>query len=102
MTPTWVGVGVIGGGGLLAEASFLRRFGVEGIFGVGETSLDFRTLGTAAALMILPSALFPILFLFRIVLELVGSSTTFVGDRTAATRDERLKDMLRMNDGSRV
>lgn len=111
MMPTWVGVGVIGGGGLLAEASFLLRFGVEGRSGVVESALgwaaavlevsvDLGGFGPCPAFLILLSELF--LILLELLLELVGSWTTFVAGRTAATLDERLKDMLRIKRGSRL
>jgi hypothetical protein len=113
MMPIWVGVGVIGGGGLVGGASFLLRFGVEGRSGAGESALsgsvalleiwlDLRAFGPCAALVVLLSELFLILFLLTILLELVGSSTTVFGVRTAATLDERLKDMLRTNRESRL
>lgn len=109
--PTWVGVGVIGGGGLLAEASFLLRFGVEGRSGavesalgwaaaVVEASVDLGAFGPCTDFLILLSELF--LILLELLLEIVGSWTTFVAGRTAATLDERLKDMLRIKRGSRL
>lgn len=111
--PIWVGVGVIGGGGLIGGASFLLRFGVEGRSGAGESalsgsvavleiSLDLRAFGPCTAFVMVLSELFLVLFLLTILLELVGSSTTVVGGRTVATLDERLKDMLRTNRGSRL
>lgn len=104
MIPTWVGVGVIGGGGLLAEASFLLRFGVEGRSGVAksvlgwaaalfERSVDFRAFGLFTAFVILLSEL----FLIPLMILLVGGCATFVAGRTAATLDERLRDMLRID-----
>lgn len=87
MIPTWVGVGVLGGGGLFAEVFFLRRLGVEGRSGVADSasvwavavlgmSLDFRASIPRTALVPLVAELF--LIFPGLLFELVGRLTTLV------------------------
>lgn len=87
MIPIWVGVGVLGGGGLFADAFFLRRFGVEGRSGVADSAsvwavavwgmpLDSRASIPCTALVPLLAELFMIFL--GLLIELVGSLTTLV------------------------
>ena len=104
MRPTWVGVGVMGGG-LPIETSFRLRFGVEGRSGAVESvggcsvawldmTLEFCALLLRTTFVTLLSKLF--LPFLGLLIELVGSFSTFGGGRIPATLDERLKDMLRI------